>query len=241
QCLMGETAENLANKYHISREEQDKFAFESQKKAKEAIEEKRLKEEILPVEVIVDKRKNFKQIFDTDETPRFNISLKGLAKLKPVFRENGTITAGSSCTRADNSSAVLLMSEDKVKELGVKPLATIKAYANVGVDPKFMGIGSAEAIKSVLSKAKMSIDEIDLIEINEAFAAQILAAQHEIGFDLEKVNVNGGAIAFGHPVGSTGSKILVSLLYEMRRRKARYGLVSLCIGGGQGVALVVEM
>jgi len=241
QCLMGETAENLADKYHFSREKQDKFAFESQKKAKKAIEEKRLKEEILPVEVIVDKRKNFKQIFGTDETPRFNISLEGLAKLKPVFRENGTITAGSSCTRADNSSAVLLMSEDKVKELGLKPLATIKAYANAGVDPKIMGIGSAEAIKNVLRRAKMSIDEIDLIEINEAFAAQMLATQQEIGFDLEKVNVNGGAIAFGHPVGSTGSKILVTLLYEMKRRKVKYGLVSLCIGGGQGVALVVEM
>lgn len=241
QCLMGETAEKLADKYYISREKQDIFAFKSQKKAIKALEEKRLKEEILAVEVIVDKRKNIKQKFDTDETPRFNISLEGLAKLKPVFRENGTITAGSSCTRADNSSAVLVMSEDKVEELGLKPLATIKAYANAGVDPKIMGIGSAEAIKNVLRKAEMSIDEIDLIEINEAFAAQMLAAQQEIGFDLEKVNVNGGAIAFGHPVGSTGSKILVTLLYEMKKRKVKYGLVSLCIGGGQGVAMIVEM
>jgi len=241
QCLMGETAENLADKYHISREKQDIFAFESQKKAIKAIEEKRLKEEILPVEVIVNKRKNLKQIFDIDETPRFNTTLEGLSKLKPVFRKNGTITAGSSCTRADNSSALLLASEDKVKELGLKPLAAIKAYANAGVDPEIMGIGSAEAIKNVLKKAKMSIDEIDLIEINEAFAAQMLAAQQEIGFDLEKVNVNGGAIAFGHPVGSTGSKILVTLLYQMRRRKVKHGLVSLCIGGGQGVAMIVEM
>lgn len=241
QCLMGETAENLADKYRISREKQDIFAFKSQKKAIKAIEEKRLKEEILPVKVIVDKRENIKQTFDKDETPRFNISLEGLAKLKPVFRKNGTITAGSSCTRADNSSAVLVMSEDKVRELGLKPLATIKAYANAGVDPKIMGIGSAEAIKNVLRKAKMSIDEIDLIEINEAFAAQMLAAQQEIGFNLEKVNVNGGAIAFGHPVGSTGSKILVTLLYEMKKRKVKYGLVSLCIGGGQGVAMIVEM
>lgn len=241
QCLMGETAENLADKYRISREKQDIFAFKSQKKAIKAIEEKRLKEEILPVKVIVDKRKNIKQTFDKDETPRFNISLEGLAKLKPVFRKNGTITAGSSCTRADNSSAVLVMSEDKVRELGLKPLATIKAYANAGVDPKIMGIGSAEAIKNVLRKAKMSINEIDLIEINEAFAAQMLAAQQEIGFNLEKVNVNGGAIAFGHPVGSTGSKILVTLLYEMKKRKVKYGLVSLCIGGGQGVAMIVEM
>jgi len=241
QCLMGETAEKLADKYYISREKQDIFAFKSQKKAIKALEEKRLKEEILAIEVIVDKKKNIKQKFDTDETPRFNISLEGLAKLKPVFRENGTITAGSSCTRADNSSAVLVMSEDKVEELGLKPLATIKAYANAGVDPKIMGIGSAEAIKNVLRKAEMSIDEIDLIEINEAFAAQMLAAQQEIGFDLEKVNVNGGAIAFGHPVGSTGSKILVTLLYEMKKRKVKHGLVSLCIGGGQGVAMIVEM
>jgi len=241
QCLMGETAEKLADKYYISREKQDIFAFKSQKKAIKALEEKRLKEEILAIEVIVDKKKNIKQKFDTDETPRFNISLEGLAKLKPVFRENGTITAGSSCTRADNSSAVLVMSEDKVEELGLKPLATIKAYANAGVDPKIMGIGSAEAIKNVLRKAEMSIDEIDLIEINEAFAAQMLAAQQEIGFDLEKVNVNGGAIAFGHPVGSTGSKILVTLLYEMKKRKVKYGLVSLCIGGGQGVAMIVEV
>jgi len=241
QCLMGETAEKLADKYYISREKQDIFAFKSQKKAIKALEEKRLKEEILAIEVIVDKKKNIKQKFDTDETPRFNISLEGLAKLKPVFRENGTITAGSSCTRADNSSAVLVMSEDKVEELGLKPLATIKAYANAGVDPKIMGIGSAEAIKNVLRKAEMSIDEIDLIEINEAFAAQMLAAQQEIEFDLEKVNVNGGAIAFGHPVGSTGSKILVTLLYEMKKRKVKYGLVSLCIGGGQGVAMIVEM
>jgi len=241
QCLMGETAENLADKYHISREKQDIFAFESQKKAIKAIEEKRLEEEILPIEIIIDKKKNSKQMFDTDETPRFDISLEGLTKLKPVFRESGTITAGSSCTRADNSSAVLLASEDKVNELGLKPLATIKAYANAGVDPKIMGIGSAEAIKNVLKKAKMSIDKIDLIEINEAFASQMLAAQQEIGFDLERVNVNGGAIAFGHPVGSTGAKILVTLLYEMKRRKARYGLVSLCIGGGQGVAMIIEM
>jgi len=240
QCLMGETAENLADKYHISRERQDKFSFESQMKAKKAIEEKRLKEEILPVELIIDKKKNTKRIFDTDETPRFNTSLRKLSKLKPVFRKNGTVTAGSSCTRADNSSAVLVMSEDKVKKLGLKPLANIKAYANAGVDPKIMGIGSAEAIKNVLKKASMSIDEIDLIEVNEAFAAQMLAAQQEIGFDLKKVNVNGGAIAFGHPVGSTGSKILITLLYEMKRREVKYGLVSLCIGGGQGVAMIVE-
>lgn len=239
-CLMGETAENLADKYHISREEQDLFSLNSQKKAKKAIEEGRLKEEILPLELISDKRKGFTTIFDTDETPRFDTSLERLSKLKPVFKKDGTITAGSSCTRADNASALLIMEQKKAKDLGLEPLAIIKTYTSVGVAPEIMGIGSAEAIKSVLFKAKMSIDTIDLLEINEAFAAQMLAAQKEIGFDLKKVNVNGGAIAFGHPVGSTGSKILITLLYEMRRRKVQFGLVSLCIGGGQGVAMIVE-
>lgn len=241
KCLMGETAENLVDKYNISRDEQDLFAFNSQKKAQEAIENGRLKEEILPIEVLIDKRKGITKVFDIDETPRFNTSLEKLNRLKPVFRKNGTITAGSSCTRSDNASAILVMSEKKANDLGLKPLAIIKAYASVGVDPKIMGIGSAKSIKDVLKKANMCIEDINLIEVNEAFAAQMLATQREVGFDLEKVNVNGGAIAFGHPVGSTGSKILVTLLYEMKRRKVKSGLVSLCIGGGQGVAMIVEM
>lgn len=241
KCLMGETAENLVDKYNISREEQDLFAFNSQKKAREAIESGRLKEEILPIEVITNKKKGVLKTFDIDETPRYDTSLEKLNRLTPVFKKNGTVTAGSSCTRSDNASAVLVMNENKANTLGLKPLAILKAYASVGVDPKIMGIGSAIAIKEVLKKANMSIEDIDLIEINEAFAAQMLAAQREIGFNLDKVNVNGGAIAFGHPVGSTGSKILTSLLYEMKRRKVNYGLVSLCIGGGQGVAMIVEM
>jgi len=239
--LMGETAENLVDKYNISREEQDMFALKSQENAIKAINAGKLTEEILPLEVSINRKKGITKLFNVDETPRNDTSFNKLSKLKAVFRKNGTITAGSSCTRADNASAVLVMGAEKAKELQLEPLATIKAYAVVGVEPEIMGIGSAEAIKLVLKKASMSINDIDLIEINEAFAAQILAAQIEVGFDMEKLNVNGGAIAFGHPVGSTGSKILITLLYEMRRRKVKFGLVSLCIGGGQGVAMIVEM
>lgn len=239
-CLMGETAENLADQYHITREEQDLFAYHSQQKAQQALEEGKLQEEILPVEVVINRKKGLTNTFKIDETPQLSTSLDKLKKLPPVFRKNGTVTAGSSCTRADNASAVLVMAEDKVKELNLEPFAYIKAYAITGVDPKIMGIGSAEAIKQVLIKTNLNIDDIDLIEINEAFAAQMLAAQREVGFDLGKVNVNGGAIAFGHPVGSTGAKILVTLLYEMKRRNVRYGLISLCIGGGQGIAMVIE-
>jgi acetyl-CoA C-acetyltransferase len=239
-CLMGETAENLADQYNITREEQDLFSFNSQRKAQCALKEGKLQEEILPIEVTVNQKKGLTQTFKIDETPRFGTSLEKLNQLPPVFRKDGTVTAGSSCTRADNASAVLVMSEDRAKELSLKPLAYVRAYATVGVDPKIMGIGSAEAIKQVLKKTNIDIDEIDLIEVNEAFAAQILATQRELGLNMEKVNVNGGAIAFGHPVGSTGCKILVTLLYELKRRKARYGIVSLCIGGGQGVALLVE-
>jgi len=240
KCLMGETAEVLAEKYNIKRKEQDLFAFRSQQKAIRAIKEDKFKEEILPLEVVIDKKKGGVKLFDTDETPRFDTLLEKMEKLKPVFRKDGTITAGSSCSLADNASAVLVMSEEKAKELGVKPLATIRAYASAGVNPEIMGIGAAEAIKKVLKLANLKLDEIDLIEINEAFAAQILAVVQELNIRVEKLNVNGGAIAHGHPVGSTGSKILTTLLYEMKRRNSKYGLVSLCIGGGQGVAMIVE-
>jgi len=240
KCLMGETAEVLAEKYNIKRKEQDLFAFRSQQKAVRAIKEDKFKEEILPLEVVIDKKKGGVKIFDTDETPRFDTLLEKMEKLKPVFRKDGTITAGSSCSLADNASAVLVMSEEKAKELDVKPLATIRAYASVGVNPEIMGIGAAEAIKKVLKLANLKLDEINLIEINEAFAAQILAVVQELNIKVEKLNVNGGAIAHGHPVGSTGSKILTTLLYEMKRQNSKYGLVSLCIGGGQGVAMIVE-
>ena len=240
KCLMGETAEVLAEKYNIKRKEQDLFAFRSQQKAIRAIKEDKFKEEILSLEVVIDKKKGGVKIFDTDETPRFDTLLEKMEKLKPVFRKDGTITAGSSCSLADNASAVLVMSEEKAKELDVKPLATIRAYASVGVNPEVMGIGAAEAIKKVLKLANLKLEEINLIEINEAFAAQILAVVQELNIKMEKLNVNGGAIAHGHPVGSTGSKILTTLLYEMKRQNSKYGLVSLCIGGGQGVAMIVE-
>jgi len=240
KCLMGETAEVLAEKYNIKRKEQDLFAFRSQQKAIRAIKEDKFKEEILSLEVVIDKKKGGVKIFDTDETPRFDTLLEKMEKLKPVFRKDGTITAGSSCSLADNASAVLVMSEEKAKELDVKPLATIRAYASVGVNPEVMGIGAAEAIKKVLKLANLKLEEINLIEINEAFAAQILAVVQELNIKVEKLNVNGGAIAHGHPVGSTGSKILTTLLYEMKRQNSKYGLVSLCIGGGQGVAMIVE-
>jgi len=240
KCLMGETAEVLAEKYNIKRKEQDLFAFRSQQKAIRAIKEDKFKEEIFPLEVVIDKKKGGVKIFDTDETPRCDTLLEKMEKLKPVFRKDGTITAGSSCSLADNASAVLVMSEEKAKELDVKPLATIRAYASVGVNPEIMGIGAAEAIKKVLKLANLKLDEINLIEINEAFAAQILAVVQELNIKVEKLNVNGGAIAHGHPVGSTGSKILTTLLYEMKRQNSKYGLVSLCIGGGQGIAMIVE-
>ena len=240
KCLMGETAEVLAEKYNIKRKEQDLFAFRSQQKAIRAIKEDKFKEEILSLEVVIDKKKGGVKIFDTDETPRFDTLLEKMEKLKPVFRKDGTITAGSSCSLADNASAVLVMSEEKAKKLDVKPLATIRAYASVGVNPEVMGIGAAEAIKKVLKLANLKLEEINLIEINEAFAAQILAVVQELNIKMEKLNVNGGAIAHGHPVGSTGSKILTTLLYEMKRQNSKYGLVSLCIGGGQGVAMIVE-
>jgi len=240
KCLMGETAEVLAEKYNIKREEQDLFAFRSQQKAIKAIKESKFKEEILPLEAVIDKKKGGGKIFDTDETPRFDTLLEKIEKLKPVFRKDGTITAGSSCSLADNASAVLVMSEEKAKELGVKPLATIRAYASAGVNPEIMGMGAAEAIKKVLKLANLKLDEINLIEINEAFAAQVLAVVRELNIKMEKLNVNGGAIAHGHPVGSTGSKILTTLLYEIKRQNLKYGLVSLCIGGGQGVAMIVE-
>jgi len=240
KCLMGETAEVLAEKYYIKRKEQDLFAFRSQQKAIRAIKEDKFKEEILSLEVVIDKKKGGVEIFDTDETPRFDTLLEKMEKLKPVFKKDGTITAGSSCSLADNASAVLVMSEEKAKELDVKPLATIRAYASVGVNPEVMGIGAAEAIKKVLKLANLKLEEINLIEINEAFAAQILAVVQELNIKMEKLNVNGGAIAHGHPVGSTGSKILTTLLYEMKRQNLKYGLVSLCIGGGQGVAMIVE-
>lgn len=236
--LMGVTAETLVEKYSISREEQDAYAAESQAKAFKASQEGMFKEEILPVEVPIGRGKT--EIFDTEEIPRDGITSEKLAKLRPVFKKDGTVTAGNSCALCDAAAAVLVMTAEKASELGVKPLARIMSYAHAGVDPAIMGIGPVPAVKKALDKAGMELENIDIIELNEAFAAQILAVERELKWDRGKVNVHGGAIALGHPVGATGVKILATLLYALKSKDKNLGLVSLCIGGGQGVAIIVE-
>lgn len=235
--LMGNTAELLVEKYQISREEQDAFALESHLKAVKAMEEGKFKEEILPVEVKAGKTT---EVFDYEEIPRKNISLEKMGKLPPVFKKDGSVTAGNSCALCDAASAIVMMSDEKAKELGVKPMAVIRSYATAGVDPKYMGIGPVEAVPIALKKAGMTLADIDLIELNEAFAAQYLAVEREMKWDRSKVNVHGGAIALGHPVGATGTKILTTLLYALKTYDKQVGLVSLCVGGGQGVAVIIE-
>ncbi|VBB09573.1 thiolase active site [Lucifera butyrica] len=236
-CHMGMTAENIAAKYGITREEQDQLAFESQTKAVKAIATGAFKQEILPLSI---KTKNGEKIVDTDEHPRADTTLTELAKLKPAFKQGGTVTAGNSSGINDAAAALILMSAEKAKELGVKPMARIRAYASGGVDPNIMGMGPVPATREALVKAGLSINDMDLIEANEAFAAQFLAVGRELGFSKEKVNIHGGAVALGHPVGASGARILVTLLYTMKQRKAQLGLATLCIGGGQGVATIVE-
>ncbi len=235
---MGITAENLVDKYGISREAQDAFAASSQQKAVAAIEAGRFKDEITPIEI--PQRKGEPLRFDTDEQPRAGTTAEALAKLKPAFKKDGSVTAGNASSLNDGAAAVLLMSTDKAKALGLPVLATIKAYANAGVDPAIMGIAPVSATRRCLDKAGWSLDELDLIEANEAFAAQALSVGQELGWDASKVNVNGGAIALGHPIGASGCRVLVTLLHEMIRRDAKKGLATLCIGGGQGVALAIE-
>ncbi len=236
--LMGNTAETLVEKYDISREEQDAYALACQEKALQAIQGGKFKDEILPVEVPAGRKKT--EIFDTDEIPREGITLEKLAKLPTVFKKDGTVTAGNSCALCDAAAGIVIMTEDKVSSLGVKPLARIVSYAHAGVDPQVMGIGPVPAVNMALDKAGLTLDDIDIIELNEAFAAQILAVERELSWDRSKVNIHGGAIALGHPVGATGAKILTTLLYAMQDREKKLGLVSLCIGGGQGVAIVLE-
>lgn len=236
--LMGRTAETLVEKYNISREEQDAYALESQNKAVKAVKEGKFSQEILPVEVPVGKGKT--AIFDTEEIPREGVTLEKLARLPAVFKKDGSVTAGNSCALCDAAAAVLVMTEEKAAGLGVKPLARIISYAHAGVDPAVMGIGPVPAVTKALEQAGLTLENIDLIEVNEAFAAQILAVERELKWDRSKLNVHGGAIALGHPVGATGAKILTTLLYALRDRNKKLGLVSLCIGGGQGVAMVVE-
>ncbi len=235
---MGITAENIAEQWNISRKEQDEFAATSQKRTEKAMEEGRFQDEIVPVEV--PQRKGDPEIFDKDEYPRKGVTAEKLAKLRPAFKKEGTVTAGNASGINDGAAAVIVMSKKKADELGVKPLATIKSYASGGVDPRIMGTGPIPATRKALKKAEMEIEDIELIEANEAFAAQSLAVLEELNMDPEIVNVNGGAIALGHPIGCSGTRILVTLLHEMKKREVKYGLATLCIGGGQGAATIVE-
>jgi len=243
---MGLTAENVAERFNVSREDQDTFALRSHQNAGRAIKEGKFKDEILPVparvpDVTPDGKPTFKEVmFDTDEGVRFDTSLEALSKLKPVFRSDGVVTAGNSSQTSDGAAAVVVMSREKAKEKGLKPMAVFRAHAVAGVPPDIMGVGPIYAVPKALKSAGLSLDEIDLIELNEAFAAQALYVIRELGMDLEKVNVNGGAIAVGHPLGCTGAKLTTTMLYEMARRKARYALVTMCIGGGMGAAGVFE-
>jgi acetyl-CoA C-acetyltransferase len=235
---MGITAENLVDKYGISREEQDAFAAASQQKAVAAIEAGRFAAEITPI--LIPQRKGDPVAFVTDEQPRAGTTAESLGKLKPAFKKEGSVTAGNASSLNDGAAAVLMMSAEKAKALGLPVLAKIASYASAGVDPAIMGIGPVGATQRCLAKAGWQLDELDLIEANEAFAAQALAVGKELGWDASKVNVNGGAIALGHPIGASGCRVLVSLLHEMIKRDAKKGLATLCIGGGQGVALAIE-
>jgi len=238
QYHMGITAENVAAKFNVTREDQDQFAAWSQEKAVKAIENGYFKDEIVPVEV---KTKKGTVIFDTDEHPKPGTTVETLAKLKPAFKKDGgTVTAGNASGINDGASAVMVMSAEKAAELGLKPIAKIVSYASAGVDPAIMGIGPVPASRKALQKAGLEVKDIDLWEANEAFAAQAVAVGRELGIDNAKLNVHGGAIALGHPIGASGNRILVTLLYAMKRYGAKRGLATLCIGGGQGTSLIVE-
>jgi acetyl-CoA acyltransferase len=234
---MGETAENVAEKYLIGREEQDAFACESHRKAVRAQELGQFDDELIPVEVVV---KNQVTVVRKDEGPRPDTSIEKLAALKPAFRTKGTVTAGNSSSLNDAAAALLLMSEEKAHALGIRPLARILSTGIAGVDPRFMGIGPVPATHMALKKAGLTMEQIDLVELNEAFAAQSIAVIAELNIPPEKINPRGGAIALGHPLGCSGARILTTLVHEMRSRQARYGLATMCIGVGQGIAVVVE-
>ncbi|HLI69926.1 MAG TPA: acetyl-CoA C-acetyltransferase [Ktedonobacteraceae bacterium] len=237
-CHMGITAENICTDYHLTREELDQFALESQQRAVRAIQAGIFRDEIVPVEV---PGKKGPTIFDIDQQPRSDTSAEALAKLRPAFQpQGGLVTAGNSSGINDGAAAVVVMSRKKADQLGVRPMATIRSYASAGVEPRVMGMGPVPATRFALEKAGLKLADIDLIEANEAFAAQSVAVGKELGFEREKLNVNGGAIALGHPIGASGARILVTLLHEMQRRQSHYGLATLCIGGGQGVAMIVE-
>jgi len=235
---MGETAENVADRWKIAREDQDQFAFESQQKAARALEKDLFEDEIVPVPI---HQKGGKQtLFNRDEHPRPDTTLEGLSRLQPVFRKGGSVTAGNSSGMNDGAACVIVVSRQKAEDLGLEPLVSIVGYASVGVEPAVMGIGPIFATRKVLQKTGLTLDDMDVVELNEAFASQSLACIRELGLDTSRVNVNGGAIALGHPISATGGVILTKLIYEMRRRGGRYGLATMCLGGGQGVALVVQ-
>ena len=237
-CHMGITAENICSQYNLSREELDQFAVESQQRASHAVASGVFRNEIVPVEI---PGKKGPTLFEQDQAPRADSTAEGLAKLRPAFKpQGGLVTAGNSSGINDGGAAVVVMSRKKAEQLGLKPMATIRSYASAGVDPRIMGMGPVPSTKLALEKAGLKLADIDLVEANEAFAAQSVAVGKELGFDRSRLNVNGGAIALGHPIGASGTRILVTLLYEMQRRQAHYGLATLCIGGGQGVALIVE-
>jgi acetyl-CoA C-acetyltransferase len=235
---MGMTAENLAQQYGVTRQMQDEFAALSQQKAEKAIKDGRFTEEIVPVAIA--QKKGDAIVFAVDEFPRPGTTAEGLAKLRPAFKEGGTVTAGNASGINDGAAAVLVASGKVAAQYGLRPMARVVSYAYAGVDPSIMGIGPAQAVRQALARAGWELGEVELIEANEAFAAQSLAVAKELGLDMQKVNVNGGAIALGHPIGASGSRILVTLLYEMQRRSARKGLAALCIGGGMGIAMCLE-
>jgi acetyl-CoA C-acetyltransferase len=235
---MGITAENLCETHSLSREELDEFSAESQRKCAEAQEQGKFNDEITPVEI--PQRKGDPLIIDKDEYPKAGSTSEKLARLRPAFKKDGMVTAGNASGINDGAAALVVMSRKKAAELGLKPLAIVKANASAGVAPEIMGIGPVEAVQKVLKKTNMKMDDIDLVEANEAFASQSLAVGKDLGFDKEKLNVNGGAIALGHPIGASGARIVVTLLHEMKRRKSKIGLATLCIGGGQGVASIFE-
>ena len=236
---MGMTAENVSEQYSISRDEQDDLGAMSQQRAENAIKTGRFKDEIVPVSI--PQRKGDPKVVDTDEHPRMGTTKEALSKLKPAFKKDGTVTAGNSSGINDGAAAILVMSADKARALGMKPMVRVVSYASAGVDPKVMGLGPIPATRKALEKAGLTLQDIDLIEANEAFAAQTLQVAKDLGFDMAKVNVNGGAIAMGHPIGASGARILTTLLHEMKKREdVKRGLATLCVGGGMGVAIVVE-
>jgi acetyl-CoA acetyltransferase family protein len=237
---MGETGENVAEKYGISREEQDRFALQSHQRAVAATKEGRFAEQIVPVEVPPRTKRDEARTLEVDEGPREDTSMEKLAKLRPAFREGGTVTAGNSSTLNDGAACLVLGTEETAKQLGKDPLARIVSIGVAGVDPAYMGIGPMVAIPKALERAGLELSQIDLIELNEAFASQVLACADGLGIDEECLNVNGGAIALGHPLGCSGARLMTTLVWELRRRGARYGIATLCVGVGQGVATVVE-